>query len=317
MDRFDWFTEVVSRSLMPSAFSPLGDGGFHAEGASLDLGAVQVSRFVYSPLRSRRTARLIRQGDPEQYQLGLVTAGTAWFAQDGGEAALRPRDMALWDTSRPYESGSGMDGRDVEVLVLQIPKARMPLPARHVDGLLARRLPGGAGLEAILAGFLVSLAGDGPAVGAGGLGALGDMAVELAAACLAQRAGGDGGPASPEVRAHLLLARIDAFIDRRLGDPDLTPRLVADHHHVSLRTLYALFEERQEGVAATIRRRRLERCRADLASPALRHRSVQDVAARWGFASATAFSRAFRAAYGVAPSEHRRRALRLDGGWTG
>ncbi|RFU40041.1 helix-turn-helix domain-containing protein [Actinomadura logoneensis] len=293
---------------MPSEFSPLNSGRFHAEGVQLDLGAVQVSRFAYSPLRSRRTMRLIRAGDPEQYQLGMVLKGSAWFAQNGAEAVLRPREMALWDTSRPYESGSGLDGRTVEVVVLQIPKAVMPLPSQQADRLLARRVPGGRGLPGVLSDFLLSLAANASDAGPASRAALGHMAVELTAAGLAQQLG-DRREVSAEIRAHSLFRRIDAFIDQNLGESDLTPRLVADRHHISLRTLYTLFEGEGEGVAASIRRRRLERCRADLASPELCDRPIQAIAARWGFGNATSFSRTFRAAYGISPYDYRRQAL--------
>lgn len=299
---------MVSRELMPSEFSPLDSSRFHAEGSLLDLGSTQVSRFAYSPLRSRRTPRLIRSGDPEQYQLGLVLSGTAWFAQNGAETALRPRDMALWDTSRPYESGSGLDGRDVEVVVLQIPKAVMPLPSQQLDRLLVRRVRADHGLPAVLSDFLLSLATNVSGARPGDLAALGRMAVELTATSLAQQLGNQR-ETSAEVRAHALVRRIDAFIDQNLAEPELSPRLIAHRHHISLRTLYTLFEDRPEGVAASIRRRRLERCRADLASPGLRDRPVQDIAARWGFTNATAFSRTFRAAYGVSPTDYRHHAL--------
>ncbi|MFJ8387724.1 hypothetical protein ACIQ9Q_24995 [Streptomyces sp. NPDC094438] len=70
-----------------------------------------------------------------------MSTGTMWFAQNGGESELQAGDMVLWDTSRPYESGSGMDGRDVEAFVLQIPKSQMPLPTQQIDRLLAQRIP--------------------------------------------------------------------------------------------------------------------------------------------------------------------------------
>ncbi|WUT00207.1 helix-turn-helix domain-containing protein [Streptomyces sp. NBC_00708] len=113
----------------------------------------------------------------------------------------------------------------------------------------------------------------------------------------------------------MLLRQVSAFIDHHIADPDLTPGLIAARHHLSLRSLHALFHDEPEGVAATIRRRRLEGCRADLARPALRRQPIQAVAARWGFTSATAFSRTFRTAYGVTPRDYRADALRqADGG---
>ncbi|MFD8743289.1 helix-turn-helix domain-containing protein [Streptomyces sp. NPDC059616] len=312
-DRFDWFVETISSALMPSALSARDAAAFHAEGAFLGLGPVQLSRFSYSPLRSRRTPALIRRGDPEQYQLGLVTRGSAWYAQGGSEAELHAGDMVLWDTSRPYDSGSGLDDGSVEVLVLQIPKARLPLAAPQVDQLVARRIYSTTGIRPVLAQFLGAVVGNGSDCRPRGLGSLGSVAVELAAACLIQQLGAETQP--PEAaRAHVLLRQVDAFIEQNLADPDLTPRAIADRHHISLRSLYTLFQDhvddqgRSEGVAEAIRRRRLERCRADLGSPQLRRQPVHVIAARWGFPNAAAFSRSFRAVYGVTPQAYRSEA---------
>ncbi|RMI42062.1 helix-turn-helix domain-containing protein [Actinomadura harenae] len=307
-DKVGWYTEVLSRTSMPSEIHPTNSDEFHAEGTLLGLGAIRVARFTHSPLLSRRTPRLIRAGDPEQYQLVLLLKGAAWFTQNGFEASLQPRDMALWDTSRPYEYGSGLDGRDVEAVVLQIPKAVMPLPAQQVDRFLARRLTAGKGLEVVLSDFLLSLTINGPDTCPGSLDALGSMAVELVAASLAQQLGAQR-ETPAEVRAHVLLRRINSFIDQNLGQPDLTPRLIADRHHISLRTLYTLFEGEPEGVAESIRRRRLEQCRADLSSPRLQDEPVQAIAGRWGFANAPAFSRLFRVVYGTTPSDYRHHIL--------
>ncbi|MBO1330769.1 helix-turn-helix domain-containing protein [Streptomyces sp. VRA16 Mangrove soil] len=306
--RFEWFAQTVSQVLLPTAFETPDPSAFYAHGGQLALGEARLARFAYAPLHSRRTPALIRQGDPEQYQLALVTGGSAWFAQQGGEAELAVGDMALWDTSRPYRSGSGTDGRGVEVLVLQIPKESMPLRSQHMDRLLARRIRGGAGLSGILAGFLTDLARKGPDCLPGELDVLEAMVVDLAASCLAGHLGATAQQPA-ELRSHLLLRRIRTFIDHHVADPDLTPRVVAERHHLSLRSLYALFRDEPESVAATIRRRRLERCRDDLARPEMSREPIQLIAARWGFASATAFSRTFRAAYGITPHDYRAHAL--------
>ena len=56
-----------------------------------------------------------------------------------------------------------------------------------------------------------------------------------------------------------------------------------------------------ESVGAYVRRRRLERCYADLVSG--RAGSVAEIAVRWGFRSSSHFSRVFRRCYGAAPRE--------------
>jgi AraC-like DNA-binding protein len=58
------------------------------------------------------------------------------------------------------------------------------------------------------------------------------------------------------------------------------------------------------------RKKRLERCRKALTDPAQSKRSVSEIAYSWGFCDLTHFGRAFRAAYGMLPSECRQLALK-------
>jgi AraC-like DNA-binding protein len=110
-----------------------------------------------------------------------------------------------------------------------------------------------------------------------------------------------------------LRRRVHAFIEQRLADPALSPAVIADAHHVSVRYLYKLFEGRHRGVAGWIRSRRLERSRRDLLDPALAARPVSAIAARWGLVDPAQFSRLFRAAYGTPPLEYRRTMGRASG----
>jgi transcriptional regulator GlxA family with amidase domain len=73
---------------------------------------------------------------------------------------------------------------------------------------------------------------------------------------------------------------------------------------VSRRTLYAALTPDGEGVAAAIRRQRLERAHAMLADSS-QTQSITEIASTVGLPSAAHFSRIFRARYGVSPSEVR------------
>src|SRR5262249_56320033 len=93
------------------------------------------------------------------------------------------------------------------------------------------------------------------------------------------------------------------------GGGGLAPGMMAGAPHMSLRSLHQLFCAEGLTVAGWIRRRRLECCRRDLADPALAARPVAAIAAKWGYSSASDFSRAFRAGHGLPPAEYRRAAL--------
>lgn len=138
----------------------------------------------------------------------------------------------------------------------------------------------------------------------GALGALHAAEIMLLAALEAQLEPGQEQTGEMDEKA-ALLARINAYIDERLADPELSPATIAAAHHISIRYLHKLFETQQTTVAGSIRRRRLDRCRRDLVDPAARSRPIGAIAARWGFTDPASFSRLFRATYGVPPGRFR------------
>src|SRR6202167_4889931 len=111
-----------------------------------------------------------------------------------------------------------------------------------------------------------------------------------------------------------LLHRIYEAIERKLGDSELTPARVAQLEGISERYLQKLFEGTGDNFTHYLRERRLQRCWADLASPAEAHRSVSDIAFGCGFSDAAHFSRSFRDRFGVSPRAFRQREIeRLSG----
>ncbi|TWG00595.1 AraC-like DNA-binding protein [Kitasatospora viridis] len=88
-------------------------------------------------------------------------------------------------------------------------------------------------------------------------------------------------------------------------DHHLSPQTVADAHGISVRYLHHLFRGEKQTVSTFIRELRLGRCRTDLGQPGLAKHPVGAIGARWGFADAAVFSRAFKAAFGTPPGEYR------------
>ncbi|MGW8353966.1 AraC-like ligand-binding domain-containing protein [Streptomyces wedmorensis] len=306
-DGFDWFCETVSSTVMPVTLSTRNPADFRASMTDLDLGAVRLSAVACSPVLSRRTSTHVRRDDPERLHLGLVTQGEVRISQHGNESVVAG-GIVLTDTSRPSE-GVCAEGR-IETVVLQIPRQALGLSPDRVDRLLARNLATDVGSGAILADFLKTLLARGPQCRPEELRGMGSVALDLATAFLARQLG-DPGEAPAEARAQEVLQRIYRFVESNLGDPGLTPEVIADRHNMSMRGLHRLFGDQPLTVAAHIRRSRLEHAHTDLACEELSGQPVQAIAARWGFPSATGFSRAFREAFGVTPSEHR--ALSLAG----
>ncbi|CCH29754.1 helix-turn-helix domain-containing protein [Actinosynnema sp. NPDC047251] len=292
-ERFASWRRIAERALGPLVLRTEHAADFRADAHCLDLGAVRLARLTVSPLRTERTPRLIRRFDPERYYLVLNLGGVFGVRQSGREAALAPGEMTLYDSSRPFLGWATDLTGPCGTLLVQFPKSLLPLSPDQVEPALATRLPGRDGLGGLLAGAVRELAAGGDEEHAARMAAI---SLDLLAALLARRLG--TGPPQPDA----LVARVRAFIDGHLADPALCPAAVAAAHHISTRHLHRLFAGQDLGVAAWIRRRRLERSRHDLTA---RTEPVHVVAARWGFTDPAHFSRLFRSTYGMTPTDYR------------
>ncbi len=128
-----------------------------------------------------------------------------------------------------------------------------------------------------------------------------DLTASFAAAVAAATAG-DGQPVvGPGEARGVTRAAVLTYVERHLGDRDLSVVRVSRRFAISPRTLHNLFAA-GESFAATVRRLRLERCAARLSDPADRA-TITAVAAAYGFEDPTSFSRAFRRHFGVQPRD--------------
>jgi AraC family ethanolamine operon transcriptional activator len=106
-----------------------------------------------------------------------------------------------------------------------------------------------------------------------------------------------------EARDYVLANR-----DRAVGVPELCERL-----HVSRRTLQYCFQDVLGMAPATyVRAIRLNGARRDLCNPSRGSRSVQDVAAAWGFWHMSQFATDYRKLFGMRPSDTLKAAIGVE-----
>nr|WP_241779837.1 helix-turn-helix domain-containing protein [Streptomyces natalensis] len=312
-DRFDYWREQVVGSFMP--MEVLSDDhvtDFAVSQRILDLGAVRLRTTEHTPMTVRRTAQLVRRSDPGHYHLSLATSGSTKVVHPGGDAWYGVGDLILVDTSRPHhvEMGSGESQDRVRGTGVFVPREMLSLPTKGVEQLVNRRMSGREGVGALLAQFLTQVCRDSGSYRPSDGPRLGTVALDLVNTLLAHTLDAED-VLAPETRRRALLLRIQGFIQHHLADPDLTPSMVAAAHHISVSYLYRVFEDEEVTVAAWIRRQRLERTRRDLADTALRNLPIHTIAARWGFPRAADFTRAFRTAYGMPPTNYREEVCRV------
>jgi AraC-like DNA-binding protein len=296
-ERFDLWADTTPQVFEPLAVRPRGDAPFQGRVARYPLGPLTLYRLSADPSRITRTRALIGASDPEWIQVSLLLAGRCVVDQDGRRSVLQAGDFASWASSRPYAVDAHTHH---DLLVTYCPEPL--LRGERVLGRTATAIPGGQGAGRIVRRYLLTLLGDLQA-GASAGPEVADGLLDLFGALY------DGTAALPRAPEALRL-QIRGFIDEHLADPALGPDAIAAAHFVSRRQLDRLFEDGERTVAETIRDRRLARCRRDLRDPRHAHRSILDIASRWGFVSAAHFSRTFRAAYGVSPKDMRQTKMR-------
>jgi AraC-like DNA-binding protein len=302
---FEAFQAAVHDTFGPVALSAVDVIAFRGRVLSASIGAVQLSNVaVTGDVTVRRTPQLIERADHHYLKVGVQLHGRSVVSQDGRDAVLTPGDYAVWDTMRPYTlNRSGFN----EMLVVMFPREMIRLSPQRLAGLTARRVSRRHGLAASVSPFLVALGKRMHSLNRSGGLYLADAVLDMLASSFAEQlpsrepVDADGGSG--------WYLRVRAHIEQQLPDPNLTVPTVAAANHISVRYLQKLFENEGETVTGWIRARRIAHCRRDLADPQFAQLPVSSIGARWGLVNAAHFSRLFKSAYGLSPSEFRAQAL--------
>lgn len=101
------------------------------------------------------------------------------------------------------------------------------------------------------------------------------------------------------------LRRVCRSIENRLTDPDVSIGEIARIENLSARYIQKLFAGGDTTFGEYVKKRRLDRCRNDLANSALKHLTICELCFRWGFNDAANFSRAFNLEFGISPKAYR------------
>ncbi|MEU1586847.1 helix-turn-helix domain-containing protein [Micromonospora sp. NPDC005710] len=298
--RFAVWHEMTATAMISTTVTTQNANGFAAEVELLDLGAVQLSRIRYPPLRAERALRHIRRSDPGWYYLTVPVVGRLAIDHADRESAVAMGQFTIIDTSLP---GVVANREVVEQVIIHLQRSEMPTRQAQLAALLARPLPLGGGLGSLMMTMARQIRDSADHYAEADVRRLAPILIDLVVSVLAQFSHPDR--AGRDALHRLLHLRVLDFIDKHLADPGLTPAGVAAAHAISLRQLQTQFREQGLTIASWIKERRLDRCRRELSDEALLGRSVAVIGARWGFADATAFSRTFKQAFGLPPGEYR------------
>ena len=264
-----------------------------------DVGVARISRIESTAQRLVRTDRHARIDHERLLQLNFQVQGEGAVAQDGRSAVTRPGQFVIYDSARPYE----MRFTDsFEQISLELPRRAIAAEIHDLDAMMACPIDGKSGAGRFLFEFVRALAGAEDPVDRALAPRLQRHVCELLVTALTSL---NQPTAVGSTGRRRSLESVKRYVRERLDDPDLSPLSIAINQHMSLRHLHALFRADSNSPARWILTERLERCRADLEDAAQRHRSICEIAHRWGVRDAAHFRRVFRRQFGKTPRECR------------
>jgi AraC family transcriptional regulator, positive regulator of tynA and feaB len=271
---------------------------FHGSIGRRALAGVELTRFASSPVSFAKFP--IADATSENRACIVITQleGVRRYCQNGRVSILRPWDSTLVDSGQPWSSECV--GRCAR-LYLRLPRWLVQDRLRMNSLPILPRIEGTAGLGATLSRLATSLYEEADRLTLQEGRAAVEAYLQILSGCLSHP---DAGP-SLQIHQAELFARIDHFIDEHLAEPTLDPAEIAFAARVSVRHLHRLFVTKGRTVAESIRERRLERCRTDLADHRLYGKSITEIAFDWGFSDSAHFSRCFKKQFGISPRAFR------------
>jgi AraC family transcriptional activator of tynA and feaB len=231
--------------------------------------------------------------------LTIVKEGRVMVAQDGRRCYAGPGELFLVDPSRPFITETD----HIVFQSVQVPKSALRALVPELDAFTARTFPGDTCAGEMVRVVADQMTGNLTTLIPEAIDLVVDSTLNLVAALLLSQ----GRSEAPIPCRRQLMQRhwVQRYISEHLHEPQLSPARIAKGSNLSIRSVYRLFDVEDRSLMDIVWTERLERCRRDLASPALSQRSIGEVATAWGFRSAAHFSRLFRGEFGCSPSEHR------------
>lgn len=264
---------------------------------SAAFGALLIGPTRFNAQAYHRTPAIVAASGLDQYMVQLFLDGTLEGDCDGEPLRVGPGDICVFDLGCVFATRA-RPGRTVTLIVPRDPVDRIARGVALHGAVLRAAEP----VTRILSDMILTLRDIATPATADETEVLVDGFIHLLANALARLT----------QRRHFLDAahpsmlrrRARALIEDRLADPDLGPEALARSLNVSRAHLYRTFAA-DGGVARAIAGRRLDAALQALTRPGPLRRSVTEIAYAHGFSSSGQFLRAFKARFGMTPSEAR------------
>jgi AraC family transcriptional regulator, positive regulator of tynA and feaB len=260
--------------------------------ASIQISRVEATKHVVLRLRSH-----IARSISDVYFVNLQLDGVGRYTQRGHEQICGPGDLAVVDTTEPFEIANC---RNFSLFCFAVPRQLLPSELAQRPRFRLSATEAGRALSRTLAGHADLCLRSAPNSGISGFGA--QHVVDLishAPDILEER------PPERAGRSVLLSMMLD-YIDRHADDPDLDAATLALKFHCSQRYVHKLFSTTGRSVGEHINELRILVCTRNLLDHAHRRATIAEIAFNAGFRDISHFNRLFKRSSGLAPREFRR-----------
>ncbi|MCL4773747.1 MAG: helix-turn-helix domain-containing protein [Burkholderiaceae bacterium] len=300
-ERVRYWSDWIDRVFCGLQSDVYGETDFDGHMATEQAGDVVLTRLEADRHRVLKNDRQVRGSDVGYLKIVAPYRGTAGVEQWGRQAWVTPGEWCIYDTTDSYRVANPVR---VEHLIVMVPKAPLVERGLPLEKLMAQRLGSQGGISRLALQAMRGAWQELPSIAPSAARGVGETIMHLVQLSLLELAGRDSAPTQREA----LRESIKQLVARRLGDARLSVDAIAVELNCSRRQLYNAFGDEPDGVAGFVLAQRLEACRRDFED---RHQdaiSITEIALRRGFNHPAHFSRAFKARFGVTPSEWRLRA---------
>jgi AraC family transcriptional activator of tynA and feaB len=279
----------------------VADQPFEGAISRVDAAPIQVSLVAATGHTVLRLASHIASSTDDLCFVNLQLEGLGRTAQRGHEQISAPGDLALADTTEPFEIANR---HDFKLFCFAVPRRLLPKDLLDRPRLNLSTTPTGRALSRTLAGYAdLCLGGCHPPKPAALIGAhLVDLishAPEILADMSAER-----------VRVPVLLSMMLSHIDRHSDDPELGAAALAVRFRCSERYVHRLFATTGRSVREHVNEKRIAVCTHELLDSNSAHKTIAEIAFSAGFRDISHFNRLFKRSNGLSPREFRRAAAR-------
>ena len=295
--RLDYWNRLCGESLArTSVDSP--SRSFRAEMWRWSLGELTMLRPRCETSQVRRSGYASPDGQ-EHIVLHFQHHGHSLHRQGKREEELSPGSFIL---STAEESYTFRHNTEQELLVVELPRARLEERLPALDDHLCKSIRAGTPSGRIFHDFLLSLWRQGDQSDTDPEWQRGISNVFYDMVALAIKGSGPGNPVE-KIGNEATKQRLIELVETRLSDPELRTTTLASEAGVSPRTIQNVFATMSTTPSGYILERRLRRAgdllRAD------RERSITSIAFDLGFNGSSYFTRCFRQQFGTTPSQWR------------